>query len=244
MDIHKNYFIKDTFRNNPVNLSSEKENDEIFWNENNIRTSLTAQYYVYQLVHQVACKNNIKTILDIGCGIGSQINHFFGVGYNVFGIDQPHAVAYCKQNNKSSIYISDDFEKPTYEMKKHIKTAPLIVCADVIEHLNNPDLLLNYLKEFANKDTFIIISTPERDSKWGKSAIKSKCPYHIREWNLKEFQQYLTYSGFDIIQHKKVFSARIGFNIPSLLTITGKIIRFLPLKNTQVVITKIKQQNT
>ena len=46
---------------------------------------------------------------------------------------------------------------------------------------------------------FIIISTPERDRVHGKKHFGPPTnPFHIREWNTREFEEYLTESGIQI----------------------------------------------
>src|SRR3989338_2674103 len=234
-----NYFIKNDYQINPVNKSIETADQDIFWNERNIRISRLSQFYVYQMAKQIAVEKGLSSILDIGCGVATQLNAFFGDGkFQIFGVDQPHAIEICKKIHKGGTYTSDNFENPSYSLRSHLDKASLIICADVIEHLENPDHLLNYIKKFSDNNTYIVISTPERDAKHGRTAYKPKNPYHIREWNREEFTKYLSFSGFEIITHTTVHAKRLIWGWPHFKLVITKAIRLLPLKDTQVVVTR------
>ena len=77
----------------------------------------------------------------------------------------------------------------------------MIICADVIEHVLYPDVLLMFIKKLANENTFIVLSTPERDGERGVNNFKSPKKEHVREWNKNEFNKYISYMGFNIVEH-------------------------------------------
>jgi len=71
-----------------------------------------------------------------------------------------------------------------------------MICADVVEHILNPDDLLNHIKQYNFK--YLIISTPDR------AVLKNMKEYglkawfgppvnrsHVREWSFEEFSEYL-----------------------------------------------------
>ena len=70
------------------------------------------------------------------------------------------------------------------------------MCINVIEHLLNPDSLMNYLKKYTNE--YIIVSTPER-----KPESKGPPPniHHIREWERHEFEEYIS-KFFEIVERE------------------------------------------
>jgi hypothetical protein len=68
--------------------------------------------------------------------------------------------------------------------------ADLVICADVIEHLDNPDDLLDFIDDIDFR--LLIISTPERDGQAGKNDFgPPENTSHYREWNAVEFKNYL-----------------------------------------------------
>lgn len=76
----------------------------------------------------------------------------------------------------------------------------LIICSDVIEHIPDPDQLINCLKSLDSK--FIVFSTPNRDlfnSKYSQLGPPPN-PSHCREWNFEEFETYIR-KNFEVIDH-------------------------------------------
>jgi SAM-dependent methyltransferase len=81
----------------------------------------------------------------------------------------------------------------------------LIICADVIEHLVDPDVVLRWIRLFSKPTSRIVLSTPERDLRRGRRSLgPPENLGHVREWNSREFCAYLDSRGFDILQHEIV----------------------------------------
>jgi len=76
-----------------------------------------------------------------------------------------------------------------------------VICADVIEHLLNPDSLLAFLKKLLAPEGHLFLSTPDRDIERGPNCLSSPKPEHVREWNRSEFKKYLQHSGFIVLKH-------------------------------------------
>ena len=234
------YFIDPMYRINPLNQTSPIGELPAFWNNRNNRQSWHAQFYVYQYALQLAQKHNIHTVLDIGCGIAKPLTMTFDQNFTLYGVDQAPAIDYCRKNNIRGTYEADDLEHPTLKLKHHLKTTPLIICADVIEHVENPNHVLDYIKKFSNTDTQIIISTPDRHCLYRDKLHSPKNRYHIREWSFDEFHQYITHYGFKVLEHKRLLSNKLGFNIHTAQLIASKVIKALPLKHTQLMLLKMK----
>lgn len=75
----------------------------------------------------------------------------------------------------------------------------VIVCADVIEHMDNPDVLLEIIRRHSNNSSTIVISTPERDNIRGLDHFgPPPNPTHVREWNQGELVGYFKKQGFKV----------------------------------------------
>ena len=85
------------------------------------------------------------------------------------------------------------------------KQADMVICADVIEHVDDPDELIEFIKKMNFKH--LIISTPDRNllhSKLGRSITGPPVnKHHIREWTFDEFAEYIG-EHFDIILHGSI----------------------------------------
>jgi 2-polyprenyl-3-methyl-5-hydroxy-6-metoxy-1,4-benzoquinol methylase len=113
--------------------------------------------------------------MDIGCGVASKLAylHEQQTDLNFVGIDQPNPIDYCNSVHNFGTWITDNFENPSGILKT-VATPDLIVCSDVIEHLQDPNILLKYIKDAAKPETLIILSTPNRDRLREKIAITAQ----------------------------------------------------------------------
>jgi hypothetical protein len=77
--------------------------------------------------------------------------------------------------------------------------AELVICADVIEHLEDPNELLQFIKR--TQASRVVISTPERDLlNLGTHDGPPRNMHHVREWNGDEFCAYIG-AHFSITAH-------------------------------------------
>ena len=206
----KNYCIKNGYKSSDKSIINDRKRMELYWNNERILSNSAFQWGVYKYAFNLIREKKLKTVLDLGCGAGVKLNKIITrITSNIIGIDKEEAVEYCKSTYKLGRYYVDDFEMPSLVLSENID---LIICADVIEHLLNPDAILNYIKKYSNKKTYILFSTPERDLLRGQDCMESSKPEHIREWNSKEFKHYLENSGFHILHHKLLYPLRLTIN--------------------------------
>lgn len=177
----KKYFIKDEYisRLEPTEFDDTGLTDE--W-----------QKEVYQFAEDIFKKNNFNSVLDIGTGSGYKLIKHFDQ-YNTLGIDIPKTVEFLKKTYPTKNW-SDKFSP--------IQGYDLIISSDVIEHIPDPDTLLDLISSC--KPKLIILSTPDRDSMDSDRIISKngppKNPSHVREWNFQEFYNYIS-SRFEVIEH-------------------------------------------
>jgi len=198
------YFIKEGYKPNIF----YRNKDHSYWNIERISKShLIAQYQIYKFCQKLIKKNNIKSVLDIGCGKGEKLMKLIKPYCNeVYGIDEKRIIAYCKLVYYSDNFYHGDIEEGKTEINKKFD---LIISSDVIEHLKNPDRLINFIKQFSHSNTLIVISTPERDILRGKNSLNPPNKSHTREWNKIEFKKYLESRNLVILYHDIVQAFRI-----------------------------------
>lgn len=189
----ENYFIKEGYK---TNLTKDGNPIPYLTNED----ASKYQIEVYKKAASLVKKYSLNSCLDIGCGYAEKLlKYIYPLCSNITGIDQEHSMKYCKTHYTVGNWIIDNIESPTFNID--IKY-DLILSVDVIEHIADPNLLLNYIKKFAHNETLIVLSTPERDLVRGK---KSNGPAnnvtHVREWNKYEFSKYIKSHGFKILEH-------------------------------------------
>ena len=210
-----NYFLKEGYESLKVNMTLEKNRinhpQGNYWSyDRSIKTILnnTVEYQnkVYEKAEELIKENNLKCVFDVGCGFSTKLDKYIIPYVNkVYGFDQQSAIdankKYLKNENKVN-YILSDFDDEEQLNIINIEDEPdMIICSDVIEHVLYPDILLNFIKKKSKKNTLIIFSTPERDAERGINCMKSNKCEHVREWNKDEFNKYISYMGFNIIDH-------------------------------------------
>ncbi len=190
------YFIKQGYQCNVV------PGQKIIFDglQGTVEDSAVWQYEAYEYAGELIKKHEFRNILDIGCGYGMKLKKLISpLCQDITGIDESHTISWCRQHHYFGTWYADNLEDPKLDLGR---TFDLIISADVIEHLVDPNKLLDVIKKYASKDTFIVLSTPERDTTRGKDNMGPPAnPLHAREWNFDEFRKYVEHNQFTVIRH-------------------------------------------
>lgn len=168
------YYIKSGYfhRNTEIYFDDTKNTDEF-------------QKEVYMTAQQIMINNNLKTVIDVGCGSGFKLMKYLGA-FDTTGIEVQDTYQHLTSKYTDRKWLAiNNFDPSTL-------TADLIICADVIEHVKEPDKLLKELSKIRNW-SYLLISTPDRDLRRGRRNYgPPPNEYHIREWNQKELNLLLS----------------------------------------------------
>jgi SAM-dependent methyltransferase len=85
-----------------------------------------------------------------------------------------------------------------------------VLCADVIEHLLDPDPCLDFMRRHLAPGGLLLISTPERIALRGKDCMDCPHPMHVREWSFAEFGRFLASRRFEVADHLLLPQQRIS----------------------------------
>jgi len=154
------------------------------------------QKEVYEIAEKVAAEYHIQSIIDVGCGSGYKLMKLFADKYEFIGIDIKSSYEHLVKNYSNFNWL--DGEIVDYSTLK----ADLVICSDVIEHVVDPDDLLQKIKSIQGLK-MIVISTPDRllIRNWFDYG-PPKNTTHVREWNGKEFAKYIASHQLEIITHQ------------------------------------------
>ena len=141
-------------------------------------------------------KYDLSSVIDVGCGSGYKLITYLGE-YSTLGLELPENVERLAKTYPARKWQISDFSS------RSRLDADVVICSDVIEHLVEPDELLDFIKTISYK--YLVISTPERDlvyqpDQQGRMGPPAN-PAHVREWNFGEFGDYLS-MHFKIIDHR------------------------------------------
>ncbi len=115
-----------------------------------------------------------RTVFDIGCGSGFRLmKHFTDI--RRVGFDLEPTVSFLKNR-----YPHRDWRisSPGETIRK---SADIVICADVVEHIPDPDLLVDFLAGLRFKK--LVLSTPDRGLIYDCDHSGPRLnPHHCREW--------------------------------------------------------------
>lgn len=165
----KNYFLSDDYTHRLENAFFDDTPFKDEW-----------QKEVYTFARRLADNHQIQSVADIGTGSGFKLLDNFKERHTL-GIDLPTTVEWLKRQYPDRAW-SDKFEP--------VAGYDLIISSDVIEHLPDPDVLLDLIIQSNPK--FVVLSTPDRDLRGIEERLgPPNNVTHVREWNMPEFKSYI-----------------------------------------------------
>lgn len=151
-----------------------------------------------------ALNNNNKRIndakvLDIGCFTGDFLKILQNKGADVYGIElQKEAVDIANKHLGGKVYQADAMSDTFPE-----KEFDVITMTGLVEHITNPEKLIEKSSRLLKKDGIIFIQTPNSDSFFAHVLIKHWPPYepieHIHIFSRKSLEFLLKNNGFSNI---------------------------------------------
>jgi hypothetical protein len=173
----KTYSIKEGYK---VRLNN------MFYNDTGMKDEWQKEVYVY--ARQQFDIHKLTSVWDIGTGSGFKLLKYFN-DVKTLGTDLTPTVDWLKKTYPDKEW-SDSFDVfHGYDM---------IICSDVIEHIPDPDPLLDTIE--AANPKLIVFSTPDRMlfPKGHDGPPDNIC--HVREWTTFEFGDYIS-SRFQVLDH-------------------------------------------
>lgn len=156
------------------------------------------QREVYEYALQCMRNEGSHSIIDVGCGSAYKLVHMFGE-YQTTGIEVEPTFTWLNKTYPDKNWLVFDNVRP------ETLAADFVICSDVVEHIPNPDELLQFLQRIDARQ--FVLSTPERDAVAGKNDYgPPENTAHYREWNAQEFRNYVSH-WFNITD-QRIFSSK------------------------------------
>src|SRR6516225_6692348 len=102
------------------------------------------QKEVYEAAKHIMDENRLSSVYDIGCGSGYKLLKFMG-NFDTTGIDLPETISVVRKRYPDRKWIDTPFDQAA------LTKADLVICADVIEHVSDPDALMRFIVRRAAK---------------------------------------------------------------------------------------------
>ncbi|MEI8011084.1 MAG: class I SAM-dependent methyltransferase [Candidatus Omnitrophota bacterium] len=153
-------------------------------------------------------RNEILSVTEIGCGEGHLAAHLARCGYpDIKAFDVSAKIITQAAAIHQTIPVTF-FTQSIYSFSKS-ESADLLVCCEVLEHLDDPDTALKIISQHIKK--YALFSVPQ-EPLWrllnmarGKYILNlGNTPGHINHWGIKEFENLLK-------PHFKIMETRTPF---------------------------------
>ncbi len=175
------YFIHSAYQSRLENSFFDDSSFEDEW-----------QREVYQFAREIADREQLSSVSDIGCGSGFKLMRYFE-DKQTMGLDLESTVGKLKDKYPHRAWMVCNFSTPPPF------SPDLVICSDVIEHLTDPNELFAFIKLLAPR--YIVFSTPERNLlRVGSHNGPPANTAHVREWSMPEFRAYVE-SAFEVLDH-------------------------------------------
>lgn len=139
------------------------------------------RYYIPYIQTYKTIKAGMN-ILEIGCGDGGNLLPFSEMGCNTTGVDIAEsrikdAKRFFKEANAKGAFIASD----VFKINDLENCFDIVICHDVLEHIDNKEQFLIDLKKFLSKDGIIFMSFPAWQMPFGghQQICRSKLASHL-----------------------------------------------------------------
>jgi len=182
--------------------------------DNELYSTDEYQKEVYVYVKKIMQERNFKTVIDIGCGSGYKLINYLG-DFDTIGIETEPCYSFMTNKYPHRKWFNSGDPNKSFVFNENIPNKiDIIISVDVIEHILEPELLLDFCKQFQAK--YYVFSTPcrhvlsthQRFANAGYHSHSNGPPknvHHVREWTFDEFKKYLS-------KHFNVLESFLGTN--------------------------------
>lgn len=145
---------------------------------------------------QLALAQPTRRAIEIGCGEGELCMRLSRAGFQVDGYDIADAAVVEARSRAAAAGMALRFERASLDELAGRVRAPLVICCEVLEHLDDPAEGLAQLAAMA--DPWLLVSVP-REPIWrvlnvcrGRYwAQLGNTPGHVNHWSASEFLKLL-----------------------------------------------------
>jgi len=138
-----------------------------------------------------------KRLLEVGCGIGSDLEWARQRGWDVHGLELSESAVQIAKNQGLDVQCST-FESANLSSNSF----DCIIMSQVLEHLYSPKLALERCHELLRPGGLLLVAVPKFDS-WTRHALGNvwhnlQFPIHLHHFNQSVLERMIRNAGFQV----------------------------------------------
>ncbi len=117
---------------------------------------IITSYFKVRIIKKLLCKENVDTLLDIGCGGGFMISQLINCFKKAIGVDMSkEAIEFAKKFSNHSFLVGD-----AQNLKFESNKFDCVISVDSFEHFPDDKKVINEVYRVLKKNGTLIIYTP------------------------------------------------------------------------------------
>jgi len=158
-------------------------------------------------------------VVDVGCGVGSNLPTLRSMGFSVIGIDsESYSLSFARRRIPSNFLVKGDLTGLPFKANSF----GLIIATDILEHLNQDGVGIREIYRTLKNEGKAIITVPAFGFLWGVQDIAGM---HKRRYSKKELIKNIEQAGFQMVR-----SSYYNFFLFFPIFFLRRLIRLLGLK--------------
>jgi SAM-dependent methyltransferase len=140
-------------------------------------------------------------LLDMGCGTGFFVKRAADMGFEAYGIEfNERSVSSGRKHFGLDTLYATDLE--SFMLRFPGLKFDVVTLFQVLEHLEDPNLIMGRIKQVVTENSVIVIAVPLR-GRWPDTYGEwiDRPPHHLTRWSLKAMDNFLNKNGFFIRRH-------------------------------------------
>jgi SAM-dependent methyltransferase len=185
-----------------------------------VESKIIHQPEVYQAADYFLKDRRRTTIIDVGCGNGRKLRSVEAARH--IGVDFGSNLSLCRELfGEWGEWVETDLSSENcVAISELADERAVVVCADVVEHLLNPEWLVALLASCYRRGAIVLTSTPDRIRVRGPHHRgPPPNPSHIREWALDEYAGFLVDHGLPPIFAGYTLNNNVECELKTIITI-------------------------
>ena len=157
-------------------------------------------------------------VIDVGCGVGSNLPLLQSIGLGVIGIDsEPYSLSFAKDLPGVLLINGDVLRLPVKS-----NSIDLVIATDILEHLDDDSLGIKEIHRTLTQQGKVILTVPAFKSLWG---IQDVVGMHKRRYSKNELLRKIEREGFTVLK-----SSYFNFFLFFPIFLGRRLIRLFGLK--------------